>query len=325
MKKIIVKKYGDPENLIVEEFKSIKTKQDIVKIKVTAAGVNYADILLAKGRYQERPRPPFSPGLEISGTVLEIGPEVKKFKEGDKVMAIMKYGGYTQEALIPEENVYPIPDNMDLKIAAGFPVVYGTAYAALVWKAKIKRNQLCLILGASGGVGLASIEIAKAKGSKVIAAAGSDQKLLDCKKHGADYLINYNKNNIKQLLKSLSKYNNGIDIVIDLIGGNNAIDSIKNLSWNGKIVIVGFASGKIPSIPANRLLLKNAEALGLYWGELAYREPELIGSSFREMGKWFSNGKLNPVITKELNLSQAGDALLLLKDRKVSGKIILAC
>ncbi len=323
MKNLIVNKYGGPEKLILNTLSLKDIPSKYVKIKVSAAGVNYADLLIIQGKYQERPRPPFSPGLEISGTIIENGVNTSKFKEGSKVMAIMKYGGYTEEIIVPEENVYSIPKGMNIITAAGFPVVYGTAYAALMWKAKLKKKETCLILGASGGVGIAAIEIAKAMGAKVIAAASSEEKLSICKIHGADYTINYKKDIMRNRIKEISS--GGIDVVIDLVGGNDSIDSIKSLSWEGRIVIVGFATGSIPSIPANRLLLKNAQALGLYWGEQAYREPKLIGESFKKLEKWYINGLLKPRVYKKIKLKDATKALNLLKDRKNIGKIVLTC
>ena len=281
MYSIVVKKYGTPDVLEYVKSESQNIDDKSVKIKVNACGVNFADVLTIKGKYQERPRPPFSPGLEISGKIIGIGNNVTEHKIGDSVMSIMKYGGYKSEVVVPSENTYKVPSNMPLDIAAGFPVIYGTAYSALVTSAKIKKGETCLILGATGGVGIASVEIAKALGSKVIACGGSDNKLKSCTSIGADYVINYKK---KILRNELTKINiKEIDVVIDMIGGQYALDAVKSLKWNGRLVIVGFASGNIPNIPANRLLLKNASAIGLYWGELAYKEPFSIKQDFLKL------------------------------------------
>ena len=323
MYSMIVNKYGSPDNLEYQETKSRDINSNLIRLNVKAVGVNFADILTIKGRYQERPRPPFSPGLEVSGKIIEIGSQVSKYKVGDNVMSIMKYGGYQTEVVVPEENTYKIPNNMAFNIAAGFPVVYGTAYSALVSKAKIKKNETCLILGATGGVGLAAVEIANALEAKVIACGGDDLKLAACKDKGALHLINYNK---KILRTELSKLNiNKIDVVIDMIGGQYSLDSIKSLNWNGRIVIVGFASGKIPDIPANRLLLQNATADGLYWGELAYREPEKIGKDFDELENLFKKQLIKPKIHKSYKLRDAPSALSYLLKRKNIGKIVLEC
>lgn len=321
MYRMVVKKYGAPDILQYEKTSSEKIKNKYVKIKVHSCGVNFADILTIKGRYQERPRPPFSPGLEVSGEIIGLGKNVSEHKVGDLVMSIMKYGGYKSEILVPSENTYKIPSNMPLEIAAGFPVTYGTAYSALATSAKVKKGQTCLILGATGGVGIAAVEIAKALGSKVIACGGNDNKLKSCISKGADYVINYKE---KILRNELSKINfKEIDVVIDMIGGQYALDAIKSLKWNGRFIVVGFASGNIPNIPANRLLLKNARAIGLYWGELAYREPHIIKKDFLKLEELYKKKLIQPSIYKTFKLENASEALKYLLERKNVGKIVL--
>ena len=321
MYSVVVKKYGDPNILEYVKSDSQDTEDKCVKIKVNACGVNFADVLTIKGRYQERPRPPFSPGLEISGKIIDVGKNVTEHKVGDLVMSIMKYGGYKSEVVVPSENTYKSPSNMPLDIAAGFPVTYGTAYSALVTSAKIKKEETCLILGATGGVGIAAVEIAKALGAKVIACGGSDSKLKTCTSKGADYVINYKE---KILRNELTKLNiKEVDVVIDMIGGQYALDSVKSLKWSGRFVIVGFASGNIPNIPANRLLLKNASAIGLYWGELAYREPNSIKKDFLKLEELYKKKLLQPTNHKTFKLENASEALLYLLERKNIGKIVL--
>lgn len=321
MYSMIVNKYGSPEILEYVKSNSDKIEKNSVRIEVNSVGVNFADVLTIKGRYQERPRPPFSPGLEVSGKVIEIGKNVLSHKVGDSVIAIMKYGGYRSEVIVPSENTYKAFKNMSLEIAAGFPVTYGTAYSALVTKAEIKKNETCLILGATGGVGIAAVEIAKALEAKVIACGGDDIKLQSCENKGADYIINYKQNILKNELNRIKIKE--IDVVIDMVGGHLALNAIKSLSWNGRIVIVGFASGKIPDIPANRLLLRNAKADGLYWGELAYREPESIGEDFAVLNKLYDRKLINPINHKTFDLKEATTALNYLLERKNIGKIVL--
>ena len=321
MYSVVVKKYGDPDILEYVKSDSQNIEDKCVKIKVNACGVNFADVLTIKGRYQERPRPPFSPGLEISGKIIDVGKNVTEHKVGDLVMSIMKYGGYKSEVVVPSENTYKTPSNMPLDIAAGFPVTYGTAYSALVTSAKIKKGETCLILGATGGVGIAAVEIAKALGSKVIACGVSDSKLKSCTFKGADYVINYKE---KILRNELTKLNiKEIDVVIDMIGGQYALDSVKSLKWNGRFVVVGFASGNIPNIPANRLLLKNASAIGLYWGELAYREPNNIKKDFLKLEELYKKKLLQPKNHKIFKLKNASEALHYLLERKNIGKVVL--
>ena len=321
MYSVIVKKYGDPDILEYIKSDSERTNSKYVKIKVHSCGVNFADILTIKGRYQERPRPPFSPGLEISGKIIEVGKNVSDHKVGDSVISIMKYGGYKSEVIVPSENTYKVPTKMPLTVAAGFPVTYGTAFSALVTKANIKKGEVCMILGATGGVGIAAIEIAKALGAKVIACGGDDTKLRSCTKKGADYVINYKKNILR---KELTKINiKEINVVVDMIGGQYSLDSIKSLKWNGRLVIVGFASGTIPDIPANRLLLKNASAMGLYWGELAYRKPNEIKKDFLKLGSLYQKKLIKPSNHKVFKLKNASKALNYLLERKNIGKIVL--
>ena len=320
---IVVKKYGGPENLIYEEKKPSQIKPNAIRIKVKSIGVNFADTLIIRGKYQERPRPPFSPGLEVSGIVSEIDKNEKKFKVGDKVMAIMKYGAYQTEVIVPQENTYYVPKGMQLLHAGGFPVVYGTAYSALATKAKLKKNEICVILGATGGVGMAAIEIAKARKAIVIACGGNDEKLSECLKKGADYVLNYNNKIIRQELRKLGL--SEVDVVIDMVGGQSSLDLVKSLKWNGRLIVVGFTSGNIQEIPANRLLLKNAKVEGLYWGELAYRNPNEIGEDFKALEKLYIENKLSPSINKIFNLKDANLALNELANRNNVGKIILKC
>ena len=320
---VIVKKYGDPDILIYEKTTSLNLNPNSIRILVKSIGVNFADILIIKGRYQERPRPPFSPGLEVSGIISEVGSNVKKFNVGDKVMSIMKYGGYKTEVIVPQENTYFIPDGMDIMEAGGFPVIYGTAFSALVNKAKLKKNEICVILGATGGVGMAAVEIAKAYDATVIACGGNDKKLLECLNKGADHVLNYNNNILRQELKKFGIKE--VDVVVDMVGGQSSLDLVKSLKWDGRLIIVGFTSGNIPEIPANRLLLKNAKAEGLYWGELAYRKPEEIEKDFKVLGQLFKDDKLNPSINKIFDLKDATQALKEIANRKNVGKIILKC
>ena len=323
MKRMIVNKYGGPENLILETTNAPKILPDSVRINVSNIGVNFADTLVIKGRYQERPRPPFSPGLELSGTVTEIGSNVKNHKINDRVIGIAKYGTYCDEIIMPAKNVYKIPDEMNFESAAAFPVAYGTAYGAIEWKGELKAKEKCLILGAAGGVGLAAVEIARNYNADIIAAAGSDEKCQICINHGAQNTINYNDETTRHLIKKYAPQ--GLNLIIDMIGGELAEDAIKNLAWEGKFISVGFASGKIPKISANRLLLKSSAALGLYWGEYAFINPELIGNSFKNLLELYKQKKLNPQIGKIFKMEDAADALNYLLSRGNTGKIILSC
>ncbi len=323
MRRMVVQAFGSPENLALEEGELAAPGPGEVRIEVHAAGVNFADTLLIRGRYQERPRPPFAPGLEIAGIVRETGPGVKLRQSGDRVLGVMRYGGFADEVVMPEENTYPIHDGMGFETAAAFPVAYGTAHGSLLWKANLQEGETCLILGAAGGVGLAGVEIAKAMGATVIAAAGGPEKLKLAEAHGADHLLDYNGEGLRHRLAEVAP--NGIDTVLDTVGGAAADIVVRRLAWEGRFVTVGFTAGKIPAFPANRLLLQNASVHGLYWGEVAYRNPDLVGKSLALLGTWHAENKLQPHLHGTFPLAQAGEALALLLSRKSSGKLVLLC
>ncbi len=323
MRRMVATAYGGPEVLHLEEGPSQPLEPHSVRIRVFAAGVNFADSLLLRGRYQVRPRPPFSPGLEVAGVVLEAGTGTTRREVGQHVLGVMRFGGFADEVVMPEENTYSMPAGMDFLTAAAFPVAYGTAHGALSWKAALQVGETCLVLGAAGGVGLAGVEIAAAMGARVIAAAGSDEKLAVCRERGALAGINYRTSRVRNELPALEP--DGVNVVLDTVGGDPGDDALRRLAWNGRMVTVGFTAGRIPSFPANRLLLQNAAVHGLYWGEVAAREPDLVGESFEALGTWYADGRLQPRVARVLPLEDAGQAIELLLSRSVTGKVVLDC
>ncbi len=323
MRSMVVTAFGGPEVLRLEEGPGPALGPRSVRIEVHAAGVNFADSLLLRGRYQVRPRPPFVPGLEIAGVVQEVGAETRACRVGDRVLGVMRYGGYADEVVMPEENTYPLPPGMDFTTGAAFPVAYGTAHGALSWKAALATGETCLVLGAAGGVGLAGVEVAAAMGARVIAAAGSDEKLAICRAHGAVAGINYQTERVRGRLPELAP--DGVNVVLDTVGGNAGDDALRRLAWDGRIVTVGFAAGRIPAFPANRLLLQNAAVHGLYWGEVAARDPGQVGDSLARLGQWYCDGQLRPRVAQVLPLGDAAHGIELLLSRAVSGKVVLDC
>ena len=323
MRSMVVTTLGGPEVLRLEEWPSPALGPRQIRIEVHAAGVNFADSLLLRGRYQVRPRPPFVPGLEIAGVVREVGAETSCRSVGERVLGVMRYGGFADEVVMPEENTYPLPDGMNFTTAAAFPVAYGTAHGALSWKAALQAGETCLVLGAAGGVGLAGVEIAAAMGARVIAAAGSDEKLAICREHGASAGINYQTDRVRVRLPDLAP--GGVDAVLDTVGGDAGDDALRRLAWDGRIVTVGFTAGRIPAFPANRLLLQNAAVHGLYWGEVAARDPQRVGRSFARLGEWHGEGRLRPRVATVLPLADAAHGIELLLSRAVSGKVVLDC
>ncbi len=323
MRRVVATAFGGPDVLCLEEGPGPRLEPGSVRIEVHAAGINFADSLLIRGRYQIRPRPPFAPGLEIAGVVVETGTGCRTRTSGDRVLGVMRYGGYADEVVMPEQNTYPMPAGMDFPTAAAFPVAYGTAHGALAWKAGLAAGETCLVLGAAGGVGLAGLEIAVAMGARVIAAAGSDVKLEICRKHGASASINYTTERVRHRLPKLVP--EGVDVVLDTVGGDAGEDALRRLAWDGRLVSVGFTAGRIPSFPANRLLLQNAAVHGLYWGEVAAREPGRVGRSFEELASWFEHGRLHPRVAEILPLADAARGIELLLSRAVIGKLVLDC
>ena len=322
MKAIVCKTFGPPEALVLEEVATRPLGKNEVRIAVKAAGVNFPDTLIIQGKYQLKAEPPFTPGGEVAGTVVEVGEKVKHVRAGDAVAALLPTGGYAEEAVAPGDAVIPLPRGMDLNDAAGFPFVYGTTLHALKQRAQLKAGETLLVLGAAGGVGLAAVQLGKLMGARVIAAASSADKLAICKQHGADELVNYSTESLKESVKKLTK-GQGADVIYDPVGGDLAQDCFSCINWNGRYLVIGFAAGKIPEVALNRLLLKGAAAVGVFWGAFVAREPKLNWENFQQLFAWYTEGKLKPHISKTYPLAQAATALRDMLERKVTGKVVL--
>jgi NADPH2:quinone reductase len=293
-----------------------------VAIDVAAAGVNFADILLVSGKYQERPMPPFTPGFEVAGRVTAVGPGCTRIKPGDRVLAVLDHGGFAEAVLARESDVFVLPPAMDFATAAGFAIAYGTSHGALTWRADLKPGELLLVLGAAGGVGLTAIEIGKALGARVIACAGGPEKLAIAKAHGADYLIDYRQESIRGRVREIAE-GGGADVVYDPVGGESFDQALRAARWGGRLVVVGFAGGKVQQIPANKVLVKNLAVLGLYWGAYRRHRPGLLPPAFAQMFGWWEQGKLKPLISARYDLAEARTALQEIAQRRATGKIVL--
>jgi NADPH2:quinone reductase len=237
-------------------------------------------------------------------------------------MGMTGYGGYADEAVVPAGNVMRIPRSMDFVTAASFPIAYGTSHGAFEWKARLKPGETLLVHGAAGGVGLTAVEIGKAMGATVIATAGSPEKLAVAERHGADHLIDYSSEDIRERVRAITE-GRGADVVYDPVGGDAFDASLRCIAWGGRIVVIGFAGGRVPQIPANLLLVKNCDALGFYWGSYRARRPDLVRQSFETLFRWFEDGKLKPHVSERLDLAEAGRALEMLRRRKATGKVVL--
>jgi NADPH2:quinone reductase len=323
MRAVICKAFGEPETLIVEEVPDLAPGDGEIRIAVAAAGVNFADILMVGGGYQESPDFPFTPGLEVAGTVLDRGAGVTGFAPGDRVMAGCAQGGFAEQAIVPAGDAYRLPDGMGFDLAGGFPVAYGTAYGALAWRARLQPGETLLVLGAAGGVGLTAVEVGKAMGATVIAAAGGPRRCALAQDHGADHVIDYAAEDLRERVREITG-KAGCNVIFDPVGGDIFDTALRCLAWEGRLIVIGFASGRIPKAPANILLVKNCGVLGFYWGAYRRREPMRFRAAFDELLAWYGDGRLKPHVSMTLPLERAGEALCLLRDRRSTGKVVLA-
>ena len=266
--------------------------------------------------------PPFTPGFEIAGTVRATGAGVTRFKPGDRVLALLDRGGFAEQAIAREADGFILPAAMDFATAAGFAIAYGTSHGALTWRAALKPNELLLVLGAAGGVGLTAVEIGKALGARVIACAGGEEKLAIAKAHGADHVIDYRVENLRGRLREIAD-GGGVDVVYDPVGGDGFDAALRSTNWNGRLIVVGFAGGTVQQIPANILLVKNLSVHGFYWGSYRQHQPDLLPPAFAQMFSWWESGKLKPRISGRYDLAEAKTALRLVAERKATGKIVL--
>ncbi|MFR0689298.1 NADPH:quinone oxidoreductase family protein [Enterobacterales bacterium AE_CKDN230030158-1A_HGKHYDSX7] len=322
MKAVLCKAFGPAETLVLEEVASPEPKKNEVVLQVHAAGVNFPDTLIIEGKYQFKPPFPFSPGGEAAGVIGAVGEKVTHVKPGDRVMALTGWGSFAEEVAVPGYNVMPIPDGMDFASAAAFGMTYGTSMHALKQRANLQPGETLLVLGASGGVGLAAVEIGKAMGAKVIAAASSDAKLEVAKAAGADVLINYSEGSLKDKLKEITG-GQGVDVIYDPVGGDLFEEAFRSIAWNGRMLVVGFASGTIPSLPANLTLLKGASLVGVFWGSFAQRQPQDNAANFQQLFKWFAEGRIKPLVSQTYPLDKAADAINHLGQRKAVGKVVV--
>ena len=322
MKSVLCENFGPPENLNVKELEDLEPGPNQVRIDIEACGVNFPDTLIIEDKYQFKPPLPFSPGGEVAGVVDKIGSNVKGVKLGDKVMAMTLSGGFSEQILVDASGLLYRPEGMDGVTASGFTMTYGTSMHALKQRADLKRGETLLVLGAGGGVGLAAVEIGKAMGAKVIAAASSKKKLNAASEVGADHLINYKEQNLREEIKAIVG-KKGVDVVYDPVGGEMFEQALRSTAWRGRALAVGFASGKIPKISINLALLKGCAIVGVFWGAFRMNETKLDNENFEQLFKWYGEGKLKPMISETFRLEEAPIALRRIMDREAVGKIVL--
>ncbi len=322
MKAIVCKQFGPPSSLVLEELESPKPKANEVLITTKACGVNFPDTLIIQGLYQFKPELPFTPGSDIAGIVKSVGEGVTHVKPGDEVFGFVMNGGFAEEVIVPANACFAKPPQMDFPIAASFMMAYGTSYHALKDRARLQKDETLLVLGASGGVGLAAVELGKLMGAKVIAAASSNEKLALCKEYGADEVINYNEEDLKNRIKELTE-GKGVDVVYDPVGGNYSEPAIRGMAWEGRYLVVGFAAGDIPKVPLNLALLKGCAIVGVFWGSFAMKTPQNNMQNTMELMLWYAQGKLKPHIHNIYPLADASKALDEMMNRKVKGKVVI--
>ena len=322
MKALMCNAFGPPEALVLQEVASPSPGPKQVVIHVKAAGVNFPDGLMVQGKYQFKPPLPFVPGCELAGLVKAVGEGVTHVRAGDAVLALMVGGAFAEEALAPAETVIPLPAGVDFEVAASFMTTYGTSYHALKDRARMRSGETLLVLGAAGGVGLAAVELGKLMGAHVIAAASTEDKLAVCRARGADATINYANENLKDRVKELTQ-GRGVDVIYDPVGGAFSEPALRSMSWGGRFLVIGFASGEIPRIPLNLTLLKGCSIVGVFWGEFMKREPPANSANVQQLFAWLVSGQLKPLVSARFPLSQAVDALQCVLQRKATGKIVI--
>lgn len=323
MRALVCRELGPVEKLVLEEDYPLPTVgADGVQIKVKSAGMNFPDTLMIEGKYQIKPELPFIPGYELSGIVEAVGSNVSRFKPGDNVIAMVGYGAFCTQLVADQKIVYPMPGNLSFSEAAGIGITYFTGYHAYKQRAKLKPGETVLVLGAGGGVGVTAVELAKAMGAKVIAAASTTEKLELAKIMGADELINYDEQPLKETVKALTG-GRGVDVVYDPVGGDYSEQALRCMAWKGRFLVIGFAAGPIPKIPLNLALLKGCDIVGVFWGSFKDQEPEIQQQNVDELWGMFEKGLLKPVVTDKYPLQQYKEGFDCLLGRRAKGKVIL--
>jgi NADPH:quinone reductase len=322
MKAVLAKAFGPLEQLVLEDAASKNPGPGELAIAVRACGVNFFDALIVQGKYQSRPPLPFSPGGEVAGVICGVGAGVTGLAEGTRVLAFTGHGGYAEEVIADAASVVALPEQMDFVTAAGFPITYATSYHALKDRGQLRSGETLLVLGAAGGVGLAAVEIGKIMGARVIACASSDEKLALAREHGADTLINYAASDLRERIREVTA-GKGVDVVYDPVGGGYAEPALRSLAAGGRYLVIGFASGEIPRIALNLLLLKVVSLVGVFWGAFAKAQPQRNAANLAELLGWYTQGRLRPHVSATFPLERYREALDAVVQRQVLGKVVL--
>ena len=322
MKAMVCRELTGIDGLALEDISPPVLTAGQVRVQVRACGVNFADSLIIRGQYQVQPPPPFSPGFEVAGEVLETGESVEGFAVGDRVIAIPPHGGYAEQVVVNVNRCVAMPATMPWEHGAAFPVVFGTSHVALWHRARLRAGETLVVHGASGGVGLTAVAIGKQLGATVIATASSPDKLEVARQHGADHLVDSSHQDVRERIKELTD-GRGADVVYDPVGGDLFAASLRSIAFEGRILVIGFAGGTVPQIPANHLLVKNVDVIGLNWPAYAELNPQVMTESFRILTDWYLQGAIQPHISATYPLERAVEALRFVVTRKSTGKVVI--
>jgi NADPH:quinone reductase len=322
MKALVCTEFGPPDRLQVLDLPSPVPGPRQVVVAMHAASVNFPDVLIIENKYQFKPPLPFSPGSELAGVITAVGSEVTRLQPGDRVMAFTTYGAFAEEVALDVERVLPVPDDMDFVTAASLLLTYGTMEHGLRDRGALAAGETALVLGASGGIGMASIEIAKAMGARVIACASTAEKLDACRAQGADEGINYAAEDLRERIKALTN-GRGVDVIVDAVGGPYTEPALRSIAWRGRLLVVGFAAGEIPRIPLNLVLLKGCAIVGVFWGDFLRREPQAFAASVQQLITWWRDGRLHPRVSATYPLAQGAEAIKRMASREAVGKLVI--
>lgn len=322
MKAIVCQQWGGPELLQLADIDAPSLGPGQVRIRVAAASLNFPDLLMIQNKYQVQPELPFVPGAEIAGEIIEIGDGVERLKPGMQVAALCGTGGFAEQCVVNAGMVMPLPPGVPMPLAASLALAFGTSWHALRDRGSLQAGETVLVLGAAGGVGLAAVGIAKAIGARVLAAVSSEAKAEVCRAHGADEVVLYRQQDLRQAVKAFSE--KGVDVVFDAVGGKLAEAAFRSIAWRGRYLVIGFASGDIPALPWNLPLLKGASIVGVFWGEFARREPARNAEGIGELLGWIQSGQLKPEISRIYPLAEAAQAFVDMAERRVVGKVVIA-
>ncbi|TVQ36840.1 MAG: NADPH:quinone oxidoreductase family protein [Geminicoccaceae bacterium] len=321
MRAIRCHRLDGPDGLALENVTAPAPAEGELTVDVEAAALNFADTLMTRGTYQEKPPLPFTPGLELAGRVRAIGSGVHGFAAGQRVLAVVDHGAFAEVARVRAADAIPLPEAMPAEVAAGFPIAYGTAHGGLEWRARLQPGETLLVNGAAGGVGLTAVEVGRAMGARVIATARGAERLALARAHGAEVTIDTGQADLREAVQAATA-GRGVDVVFDPVGGALGEASLRCLAWEGRYLVIGLAAG-LPTLKANHLLVKNVSAVGFYWGSYRRHAPDRVQASFEMLFGWWQSGKLRPHVSAVYPLEHVQAALAELEARRSTGKVVL--